>query len=246
MRVAKQAAGGKARLDCSGVLFLRSLCRLTHVGHAQYYKGMSPKPYAIPSIPLPNFPHNVTRNMKGDGQAFQDFLEEHYPGLTNACVDRAEHSKRQDWALEASHDILPLLPALLDYTVRTLLDQSNVLRDSVLILAECVHFEAYVHVCSIMWRVAFKELRGLTNSKGLELNPLELNELYEYLYDLGTTLQGETCLRIFEDGFRPWPSHVFKDKGRSKNFHAAVDRNLTVRETRARYKPVLLSRATHG
>jgi hypothetical protein len=40
MRVAKQAAGGKARLDCSGVLFLRSLCRLTHVGHAQYYKGI--------------------------------------------------------------------------------------------------------------------------------------------------------------------------------------------------------------
>jgi hypothetical protein len=99
----------------------------------------------------------------------------------------------------------------------------------------------YCGVC-----VAFKELRGLTNAKGLELHPMELNELYEYLYDLGTTLQGETCLRIFEDGFRPWPSHVFKDKGRSKNFHAAVDRNLTVRETRARYKPVLLSRATHG
>jgi hypothetical protein len=43
-----------ARLDGSGVLFLRSLCRLTHVGHAQYYKG--------------------------DGHAFRDFLEKHYPG----------------------------------------------------------------------------------------------------------------------------------------------------------------------
>ncbi len=41
MRLAKLASGGKARLDCSGVLFLRSLCRLTHVGHAQYYKGLS-------------------------------------------------------------------------------------------------------------------------------------------------------------------------------------------------------------
>ena len=30
---------------------------------------------------------------------------------------------------------------------------------------ECLHFEAYVHVCTIMWRVVFKELRGLTNSK---------------------------------------------------------------------------------
>ncbi len=46
--------GGMARLDGSGVLFLRSLCRLTHVGHAQYYKG--------------------------NGHAFQDYLEKHYPG----------------------------------------------------------------------------------------------------------------------------------------------------------------------
>jgi len=43
-----------ARLEGSGLLFLRSLCRLTHVGHAQYYKG--------------------------DGHAFQDYLEEYYPG----------------------------------------------------------------------------------------------------------------------------------------------------------------------
>ena len=43
-----------ARLEGSGVLFLRSLCRLTHVGHAQYYKG--------------------------DGHAFHDYLEKHYPG----------------------------------------------------------------------------------------------------------------------------------------------------------------------
>jgi hypothetical protein len=118
------------------------------------------------------------------------------------------------------------LPALLDYTVRTLLDKANILRDSVLIQAECIHFEAYMHVCSIMWRVAFKELRGLTNSKGLELNPLELNELYEYLYDLGSMLQSDACLIIFEEGYRPWP-YVYKDKGRARKFYANVDRNLT-------------------
>ena len=67
-------------------------------------------------------------------------------GLTNKCVDRAEHSKRQDWSLEASFDIFPLLDPLLSYTVKTLLDKSNVLRDSVLMQAECLHFEAYVHV----------------------------------------------------------------------------------------------------
>ena len=116
------------------------MCRLTHVGHAQYYKG--------------------------DGHAFGDFLEDHYPGLSNTCVDRAEHSKRQDWSLEAAYDIFPLLEPLLDYTVQKLLDESNVFRDSVLMQAECLHFEAYLHVCALMWRVVFKELRGLTNSKG--------------------------------------------------------------------------------
>ena len=56
MRVAKQAAGGRARLECSGVLFLRSLCKLTHVGHGQYYKGYpnpNPNPYPNPN-PNPN------------------------------------------------------------------------------------------------------------------------------------------------------------------------------------------------
>jgi hypothetical protein len=67
-------------------------------------------------------------------------------GLTNTCVDRAEHSKRQDWSLEAAYDIFPLLDPLLAYTVKTLLDKSNILRDSVLMQAECLHFEAYVHV----------------------------------------------------------------------------------------------------
>ena len=146
--------------------------------------------------------------------------------MTNTCVDRAEHSKRQDWCLEAAYDIFPLIEPLLDYTVRTLLDPSNVLRDSVLMLAECLHFEAYIHVCTIMWRVVFKELRGLTNSKGLELNPLELNGLYENLYDLGKMLQSDNCFLILETNFRPWP-HVFKDKGRSKKFYTAVNRNLT-------------------
>ena len=64
---------------------------------------------------------------------------------------------------------------LLDYEVKSLLDDPNILRDSVLIQMECLYFEAYVHVGAIMWRVVFRELRGLTNSKGLELNPMALN-----------------------------------------------------------------------
>jgi hypothetical protein len=191
--------GGKARLDGSGLLFLRSMCKLTHVGHAQYYKG--------------------------DGHAFADFLELQYPGLTNKCVDRAEHSKRQDWSLEASYDIFPLIEPLIAYAVRTLLDTQNILRDTVLMQAECTHFEAYVHINAIMWRVVFRELRGLTNSKGIEINPMELNNLYEHLYDLGIMLQTDNCLAVFETGFRPWP-HIFKTKGRSRKFYDKVDLNL--------------------
>ncbi len=39
MRAACVATGGRVRLECSGVCFLRSICRLTHRGHAQYVKG---------------------------------------------------------------------------------------------------------------------------------------------------------------------------------------------------------------
>ena len=84
-----------------------------------------------------------------------------------------------------------------------------------------MHFEAYVHVNAIMWKVpptphpyppltlkhrtitdtlpwpqvGFEELRGLTNKtdlqqKGVGLNPMELNDLYDHLWNLGTLLQG--------------------------------------------------------
>jgi hypothetical protein len=60
----------------------------------------------------------------------------------------------------------------------------------------------------------------------LELNPLELNNLYEHLYDLGKKLQSDESMVVFEDGFRPWP-HVFKPRGRSAKFYGRVDANLT-------------------
>jgi hypothetical protein len=149
LRAARTASGGRARLECSGTHFLRSLCKLTHKGYGQY--------------------------VKGDGDAFSDFLEKHYPLISNAGLSRADYSNRQDWSLEVSYELFPLLEPLLNYEVQTLLDDSNILRDSVLIQMECLYFEAYVHVGAIMWRVVFKELRGLTNSKGLELNPMALN-----------------------------------------------------------------------
>ena len=136
MREAK--TGAAVRLECNGIQFLRTVCRLTHTGSQQYAKG--------------------------DGDAFKDYLEANYPNVTSAKVNRAETSKRQDWSVEASYDIYPLLEPLMAYTVGTLLQEANLLRDSLLVTLESLHFEAYVHVNAIMWRVVFKELRGLTNS----------------------------------------------------------------------------------
>jgi hypothetical protein len=113
----------------------------------------------------------------------------------------------------------------MSYTVGTLLGEANLLRDSLLVTLECVHFEAYVHVNAIMWRVVFNELRGLTNSKGLEISPGELSTLYEYLYDVGTMLQTTNCMTVFDEGFRPWP-HIYKPRLKSKTFYNRMDANL--------------------
>jgi hypothetical protein len=39
MNAIQAESGGRSRVEASGILFLRSLCRLTHTGHAQYAKG---------------------------------------------------------------------------------------------------------------------------------------------------------------------------------------------------------------
>jgi hypothetical protein len=71
LRAARAASGGRARLECSGNMFLRAICKLTHRGYNQY--------------------------VKGDGDAFSDFLADNYPGITNKCLSRADYSNRQDY-----------------------------------------------------------------------------------------------------------------------------------------------------
>ncbi len=104
----------------SGILFLRSLCRLTHTGHAQYTKG--------------------------DGVAFSDFLKPH---LKHRCVRRAENSKRQDWSCEASWNLFNLMEPILKYTIGTLQLGPNTLRDSILTIIQDQNFGAYVHANAI-------------------------------------------------------------------------------------------------
>jgi hypothetical protein len=127
LRAARAATGGRARLECSGNMFLRALCKLTHRGYAQYVKGLSPVTLSYYTA-LSLFDLINPKSYLGDGDAFADFLEENYPGVTNNCLSRAEYSNRQDLSLEVSWELYPLLLPLLDYVVKTLLDDANVLR----------------------------------------------------------------------------------------------------------------------
>ncbi len=43
---------------------------------------------------------------------------------------------------------------------------------------EMTPFECYIHVNAILWRVVYRELRALTNDAELNLNRMELNNVY--------------------------------------------------------------------
>jgi hypothetical protein len=147
------ATGFGARLEKNGTLLLRSICKLVHMGHGEYAKG--------------------------DGLQFKIWMDKHFPRLLAKCrVGRAEVSKRQDWACEVSEAIYPLLEPITKYLVETLQLDPNILRDSTLQRVELRHFQAYVYVMATMWVVAFGELRRLTNSPMVDLNSLELRDLY--------------------------------------------------------------------
>ena len=129
----------------------------------------------------------------------------------------------------------------------------NVLRDAVLVRLENIRFEAYVHVNALMWIVAFAELRALTNRKavsesGFGLNPMEVNDLYEYLWNMGVTLQSDNAMGIFEQEYRPWPK-LHAGDAVSDAFYRRLDRNkaahieelcaYNTRVDRVRYEQVL-------
>lgn len=199
----QQAGGGRTRVEGSGILLLRAMCRLTHMGHKEYAKG--------------------------DGRRFNDYLEKEYPHLQSRCVGRAEMSKRQDWCTEVSWNFFNLIKPILTFTVSMCAMDANILRDAILIRLENIRFEAYVHVNAIMWKVAFAELRALTNRKavaesGLGLNPLELNDLYDHLWNLGVLLKSDNWMSVLQPNFRPWPK-VHEGDAVSNKFYSRLEKN---------------------
>lgn len=166
-------------MEKSGTALLRSLCKLAHRGWGAYAKG--------------------------DGEDLYDQLIKDAHEWAGESVGRVELSKRQDWCLEVCSRLFCLVDALIKYTDGTRTLDENVLRDSCLQRLELLHFQAYIHVGAIMWDTAFKELRALTNSTTVELNPLQLNETYDHLWAMGEVLMGDTPFDVLAEGYRPWP-----------------------------------------
>lgn len=184
---------------------------------------------------------------KGDGDEFRDQLRDSNHAFADYLFGRCELSKRQDWCLEAAADAFAIIGEVLTYTDKTRQLDANILRDSVLQRLELMHFQAYIHVCGTMWAVAFEELRALTNSSGVELNPIELNEVYDKLWDLGDLIKGDTCLDIFKEDYRPWGKRAGLEAFYSKREVAGgiAEKKLTLlrafesRTDKEKYVPIL-------
>lgn len=224
----RQEGNGRTRVEASGTLLLRSLCRLTHKGHLQYAKG--------------------------DGHRFADWLEAKYAGaVKNRCAGRAEYSKRQDWCCEASWKFYNLVQPINLYTIETLILDPNILRDSILTRIEQIRFQAYIHVNAIMWKVCFQELRALTNTKkmdtlGLGVNPMELSDIYEHVWNHGVLLQTGECLTVLQPEYRPWPKvreaeagsvHFYNVLNRTREDDLAELQSFEGRADLETYEPVL-------
>ena len=97
LEVVRVKSGGRVRVEPGGDAFIRTVCKLTHVGPKQYAKGWYPNPNPNPQ-PYPNPDPNTNpmplHAITGDGIAFRDFLTEKFPNVRNGCVGRAEFSKR--------------------------------------------------------------------------------------------------------------------------------------------------------
>ena len=92
---------------------------------------------------------------------------------------------------------------------------------------EMIQYECYIHVNATMWRVVYRELRALTNDSTLNLNPMEINELYDHVWNVGVLLQSDDALSILELDYRPWP--LVKDGTEaSTEFYRIHDRNKKV------------------
>ncbi len=118
---------------------------------------------------------------------------------------------------------------IIQYTIETLQLGPNILRDSVLTRIQDQRFEAYIHANAILWKVLFHKLRALTNTSkisdaGLGVNPMEINDLMDHMWNVAVVLQSENATSILHEDFRPWPK-VWACVDASRRFYAKLERS---------------------
>lgn len=242
-------SGPMARLEKNGTSFLRSFVKLVYGGRGAYEKGEGQR-HCLFHFQCFILWLNILYYLfiGRTGRDINLWLEDNYPELVRNSVGRVELSKRQDWSLEVSAKVFPLLGPMTEYLVDSIVLGPNILRDSTLQRMECTYFEGYVHVCAIMWTTVFCELRYLMNSKKVFLNPMEVSDPYDHLWKLAEKMQGPEALDLLEDAHQPWPrvqpsntdlSDWYEKRTASKNAQKEVLRQFYEREDRIQYEPVL-------
>jgi hypothetical protein len=88
-----------------------------------------------------------------------------------------------------------------------------------------------------MWRMVYRELRALTNDGIMNLSPVELNEVYEQLWNVGTLLRSQDALTILDDQYRPWPK-IHDGTEASEKFYKVHDQNKQVYDCSPKNYPV--------
>ncbi len=93
----------------------------------------------------------------------------------------------------------------------------------------------------------------MTNTKkmdtlGLGVNPMELSDIYEHVWNLGLLLQTEDCVSVLQSAYRSWPK-AREEETCSEHFYAVLDRSREEdlaelrlyegREDLENYEPVL-------
>ena len=91
-------------------------------------------------------------------------------------------------------------------------------------------------------------VRGLTNTNAI-LNPMELNDLYDHLWNVDVLLQGDTNLTNLDDEFRPWPRVRYNEPA-SRLFYEKLERDKVTEKEELRayltkddvsvYEPILI------
>jgi hypothetical protein len=73
---------------------------------------------------------------------------------------------------------------------------------------------------------------------------MELNDLYDHLWNVGVVLESEDCLDILKDDYRPWP-RVRYDEEASKKFYNVLERDKAAERAELRWYETKDDRAVY-